>query len=162
MLCAIKTHKVFLINTMSVNSTVEQHISTNPAVIANRLKQAGMRPTRQRIMLCQLLWLHPQPRHVTAEKLHAESKEKGMKISLATVYNTLHQLTEIGLLSKVVIESGKTHFDTNTGEHQHIVNEVTGEIMDLPQDSCILSAVNLPEGMALSTVDVVVRVRPEA
>lgn len=139
---------------------MEQIGTTNPALIVHKLKQAGLRPTRQRLLLCQLLWSPPQPKHVTAESLHAETKVKGAKISLATVYNTLHQFTEIGLLSKVTLESGKTHFDTNTKPHQHIINEVTGEIVDIPAEDCFLPQLALPAGMALSTVDIVVRVRP--
>ena len=136
--------------------------TNNPALIAQKLKQAGLRPTRQRLLLCQLLWSPPQPRHVTAEVLHSETREKGAKISLATVYNTLHQLTEMGLLTKVTLESGKTHFDTNTQPHQHIINEVTGEIVDLPAEACVLEGLDLPAGVALSAVDIVVRVRPSA
>ena len=79
-----------------------------------RLKAAGLRPTRQRLALTRILFENGH-RHVTAETLHAEAKTAGVDVSLATIYNTLHQFTTVGLLREVVIDTGKAYFDTNTG-----------------------------------------------
>src|SRR5258705_6114271 len=84
-------------------------------VIAERLKHAGLRPTKQRIALGVLLF-GGGDRHVTAEMLHDEAVRDAIPVSLATVYNTLHQFTEAGLLREVAIEGAKTFFDTNTSD----------------------------------------------
>jgi Fur family iron response transcriptional regulator len=128
--------------------------------MAQALRDAGLRPTRQRLLLCELLWSGNTHRHVTAEMLYNESQARGAKISLATVYNALHQLTNAGLLSKVMLESGKTHFDTNTTPHQHMLNEATGEIMDVCANTYRLRDIPLPSDLTLSGIDIVLRVRP--
>lgn len=84
-----------------------------------RLKRVGLRPTRQRLALAGLLF-GDSYRHVTAEALHAEAAEAGVRVSLATVYNTLHQFVKVGLLDEVVVDPGKSYFDTNTAEHHQI------------------------------------------
>src|ERR1700722_2837022 len=81
-----------------------------------RLRRVGLRPTRQRVELASLL-LTGSDRHVTAESLHDEVNGAGMKVSLATVYNTLHQFTAAGLLRQVVVDAARGYFDTNTGDH---------------------------------------------
>ncbi|HUJ47550.1 MAG TPA: Fur family transcriptional regulator [Rhizomicrobium sp.] len=123
-----------------------------------RLRAAGLRPTRQRIALAGLLgWEH---RHVTAEALHEEAKRAGIPVSLATVYNTLHQFTHAGLLNQVVVDSARSYFDTNTGSHQHFFCEDDGELIDIPGDAIEVSRVpQPPKGMAVDRVDVVVRVK---
>jgi Fur family iron response transcriptional regulator len=87
--------------------------------VLDRLKDTGLRPTRQRLALAKLL-LEVGDRHVTAEQLHCEASDTGIKVSLATIYNTLHQFTKANLLREVVVESGRAYFDTNTNEHCHI------------------------------------------
>src|SRR5690348_12124416 len=82
-----------------------------------RLRAAGLRPTRQRTALAELLG--SEHRHVSAESLLKDARKAGVPVSLATVYNTLHQFTDAGLLREVVVASGRTYFDTNTGDHQH-------------------------------------------
>src|SRR5262249_2731190 len=78
-------------------STMESHSARPFAPIVQRLRQAGLRPTRQRLCLARLLF-EPGDRHVTAEQLHSEANAARVEVSLATVYNTLHQFTEAGLL----------------------------------------------------------------
>jgi Fur family iron response transcriptional regulator len=87
-----------------------------------RLRSAGLRPTRQRLALVRLLFDHGD-RHVSAEALHAEAQRAGVRVSLATIYNTLNQFTEAGLLREVVVEAGRSYFDTNTGDHHHFFFE---------------------------------------
>ena len=96
-----------------------------------RLRQAGLRPTRQRVELAGLLF-RDHDRHVTAESLHDEVTEAGVKVSLATVYNTLHQFTEAGLLRQVIVDAARSYFDTNTGDHQHFFLEKEGLLIDIP------------------------------
>ena len=123
------------------------------------LREAGLRPTRQRIALADLLF-EAGPRHLTAEILHEDAMLRGIPVSLATIYNTLHQFTAAGFLREVVIDGSKTYFDTNVSEHHHFYVEDTGEIIDVPgkgiNPCCMPDA---PEGMEVAHIDVIVRVR---
>ena len=127
--------------------------------VLDRLKDAGLRPTRQRLGLAKLL-LEVGDRHVTAEQLHYEASDAGIKVSLATVYNTLHQFTKANLLREVVVEAGRAYFDTNTNEHSHIFHQDTGELCDIPHHA--LSTLELPDppaGTEIDRVDVIMRVK---
>jgi Fur family iron response transcriptional regulator len=125
--------------------------------ITERLKAAGLRPTRQRIALGRLLFSNGD-RHVTAEALHDEAIREQIPVSLATIYNTLHQFTEVGLLREVAIEGSKTYFDTNTSDHHHFYFEHEGVLMDIDcAESPVLSVPLPPEGMEISRIDVLVR-----
>lgn len=106
------------------------------AELAEKLRGAGLRPTRQRLALGGLLFASGD-RHVSAEILHAEASAAGEQVSLATVYNTLHQFTEAGLLRELAIDGGKAYFDTNTSNHNHFFIEEHGELMDIPGDSTL-------------------------
>jgi Fur family iron response transcriptional regulator len=129
------------------------------AEATQRLRTAGLRPTRQRLELAHLLFAHGD-RHVTAETLHGEAVKAGAKVSLATVYNTLHQFTEAGLLRQVVVEAGRFYFDTNVDAHQHFYVEDDGTLIDIPgEDVAVSSVPEPPKGTALSRIDVVVRIR---
>tara|TARA_A100001037_G_C14630571_1_gene405640 strand:+ start:109 stop:528 length:420 start_codon:yes stop_codon:yes gene_type:complete len=131
------------------------------AHVLDRLKSAGLRPTRQRLALAKLL-LEDNYRHVTAEQLHGEATDAGIKVSLATVYNTLHQFTNAKLLREVVVESGRAYFDTNTSEHQHLLNEDTGELFDIAEESIQFSAFpSLPCGTKIDRIDIIVRVKSD-
>lgn len=127
--------------------------------VVDRLRRVGLRPTRQRLELAGLLF-KGQDRHVTAESLHEEITSLGLKISLATVYNTLHQFTHAGLLRQVVVDAARGYFDTNTGDHQHFFLEDDGTLIDIPGQDISVSGVPVPPaGMTVDRVDVVVRVR---
>lgn len=128
--------------------------------VLDRLRDSGLRPTRQRLALGKRLF-DGQDRHITAEALHAEVRQGGMHVSLATVYNTLHQFTDAGLLREVVVDGAKTYFDTNTTTHHHFYDAQSGQLSDIPGDSVnILKLPEAPEGMAIESVEVVVRLRP--
>ena len=117
--------------------------------VVDRLRHVGLRPTRQRVEL-----------DVTAESLHEEVTGLGLKISLATVYNTLHQFTHAGLLRQVVVDAARGYFDTNTGDHQHFFLEDDGTLIDIPGQDISVSGVPVPPaGMTVDRVDVVVRVK---
>src|SRR6202000_1882608 len=97
---------------------------------------------------------------VTAESLHDEVTDAGVKVSLATVYNTLHQFTQAGLLRQVVVDAARSYFDTNIGDHQHFYCEDESRLIDIPGDSIAVAGVPAPpKGTKIDRVDVVIRVR---
>ena len=131
---------------------------TSPDLIG-RLRDAGLRPTRQRVALARLLF-EGEHRHVTAESLHAEVRSTRLPVSLATVYNTLNQFRDAGLLREVVVAAGRSYFDTNTSHHHHFYVEGDGELHDFPSDKVMVEGLPAPpRGTRLSRVDVIVRVR---
>ena len=126
--------------------------------IIERLKAAKLRPTRQRLALARLLFERGD-RHVTAEQLHADVMAAGIKVSLATVYNNLHQFTGAGLLREVVVDSGRSYFDTNPASHFHFFHEATGRLEDIPIDDLVLGALpQLPENTSVKRVDAIIRI----
>lgn len=132
--------------------------------LIERLKSAGLRPTRQRLALSRLLFEgdgNPD-RHVTAEQLHGEAMGNGIRVSLATIYNTLNQFTRAGLLREVVVEPGRSYFDTNVDDHHHFFFEGSGRLMDIPGDSVQLERLpQAPEGAKVRRVDVIIRLEEE-
>ncbi|MFC1673215.1 iron response transcriptional regulator IrrA [Pseudomonadota bacterium] len=127
------------------------------AQVLEQLRSAGLRPTRQRLALAKLLF-EQGPRHVTAEKLHGEAQDSAIRVSLATVYNTLHQFTTAGLLREIVVDPARSYFDTTTHEHGHFFHEDTGYLEDIPGDVSLNAMPAAPEGAKITGVDVVVRV----
>lgn len=128
-----------------------------PEEVAKVLRDAGLRPTRQRVALAHLLFASGD-RHVTAETLHEEALVRKVPVSLATVYNTLHQFTAAGLLREVAVEGAKAYFDTNTSNHYHFFCEHSGRLMDIATGSIRIEGLpEAPEGTAISRVDVLVR-----
>jgi len=122
----------------------------------------GLRPTRQRIALGKLLFLRGD-RHVTVDELHDEAVKAGVPVSLATVYNTLHQFTEAGLIRVLAVESERTYFDTNTSDHHHFFVEGRNEVLDIPiEDLGISNVPPPPDGMEIVHIDVVIRVRAKS
>jgi Fur family iron response transcriptional regulator len=107
------------------------------------LRAAHLRPTRQRLALVRLLF-EQGDRHVTAEQLYGEAVEAAVRVSLATVYNTLHQFIEAGLLREVVVNSGRFYFDTNVSDHHHFFFEDTGRLLDIPGEHVAVSGLPKP------------------
>ena len=130
--------------------------------VIDRLKEVGLRPTRQRLALAKLL-TEAGDCHLTAEQLHGQALNAGIRVSLATVYNTLHQFTEAGLLKEIVVDAGCSYFDTNVSEHHHFFFEDSSMLQDIDGDSVTIA--RLPEppvGTAVRRVDVVIRVKDTA
>lgn len=123
-----------------------------------RLRAAGLRPTRQRVELGKLLFARGH-RHLTAETLHEEAERANVRVSLATVYNTLHQFTEAGMLREVSVDPARTYFDTNTSDHHHFFVEDENRLIDVDGDIQVGTIPAPPEGMQVTSVDIVVRVR---
>jgi len=125
----------------------------------DKLRKAGLRPTRQRLALAALLFGRGD-RHVSAEALHDEAVAGGVSLSLATVYNTMHQFTRAGLLREVTVDGTRTYFDTNTGDHHHFYCEEDGSLMDI--DGAAIEVAGLPHppsGTKVGRVDVIVRLK---
>lgn len=124
--------------------------------LRSRLMAAGMRPTRQRVALGGLLF-GKGDRHVTAEKLFEEALAADLPVSLATVYNTLHQFTDVGLLREIAVDGARIYFDTNVSEHHHFLLDGEG-LVDIPGAHVDVASLPAPPvGMRIARVDVVVR-----
>lgn len=133
------------------------------AIAANWLTDAGLRPTRQRLTLAQLLVGDGQNRHVTAESLHEAAISGDDSVSLATVYNTLKAFCDAGLMSEITVDGSRSYFDTRTDDHPHFFWEDDGRLSDAPADSVkITNLPDAPEGAEISKVDIVIRLRTKA
>jgi Fur family iron response transcriptional regulator len=129
--------------------------------VLERLREADLRPTRQRLALARLLFENGH-RHITAERLHEEAIVANIRVSLATVYNTLHQFTEAGLLREIVVDYGRSYFDTNTSDHHHFFHERSGRLEDIPPGEVVVAEVPAPPGgTRIRRVDVIVRLSSE-
>ncbi|MFC0194103.1 iron response transcriptional regulator IrrA [Aureimonas pseudogalii] len=144
-------------------STATRGGSRHPSFcVFERLRAAGLRPTRQRVALCSLIF-GAGDRHLSAEDLHEEAHKAGEPVSLATVYNTLHQFTDAGLVRPLSAEGQRTYFDTNTSDHFHFFVENDNTMIDIPDGTISVSDLpEPPEGMEIVNVDVVVRLRRKA
>lgn len=124
------------------------------------LTDAGLRPTRQRVTLAELLVGDGNHRHVTAESLFESVKRNGASVSLATVYNTLRAFCDAGVLQEITVDGSKSYFDTNTHDHPHYYWEQDGRVTDAPADKLVINSLpDAPDGMEIASVDVVIRLR---
>lgn len=151
---------------ISMTASMDSTLSTAPSAAATattaQLRAAGLRPTRQRVALAAILF-DGQDRHVSAEWLYDVAKQSGADVSLATVYNTLHQFTAAGLLREITVDSTRTYFDTNIGDHHHMFLEHEDKVIDVPSNAVSVNRLpDIPDGMELVSVDVLVRVRPKS
>ncbi|PTM39362.1 Fur family transcriptional regulator Irr [Bosea sp. 124] len=127
--------------------------------IRERLRRVGLRPTRQRVSLGWVLFARGD-RHISAEMLYEEAMKEKIPVSLATIYNTLHQFTQAGLLRELAIDGAKTFFDTDSSEHHHFVVDGENTVIDIPAEAVDVAALpEPPEGYEIARVDVVVRLR---
>lgn len=128
-------------------------------ILAERLRLAGLRPTRQRLSLAGILF-GAGDRHVSAESLHQEAVAARINVSLATVYNTLNQFKAAGLLREVAFEGDRSFFDTNTSNHFHYFIEETGRLVDIGTENLeIVGLPELPSGTEVDRIDIIVRLR---
>jgi len=130
--------------------------------VKSMLRDVGLRPTRQRMALGWILF-GKGDRHVTAEMLYEEATKAKVPVSLATVYNTLHQFTDVGLLRQVAVDGSKTYFDTNVTQHHHFFVEGENDLLDIPDTDVVVGRTPTPpEGYEVARIDVVVRLRRKA
>lgn len=140
--------------------SMQSHASEGFDRGADWLRAGGLRPTRQRLALAELLVGDGLNRHVTAESLFALASGSGERVSLATVYNTLRAFCEAGLMNEVVVDGSKSYFDTRTDDHPHFYWEDTHKLTDAPaEELTIASLPQVPDGMTVARVDVVIRLR---
>ncbi|MGE0628335.1 MAG: iron response transcriptional regulator IrrA [Hyphomicrobiaceae bacterium] len=141
-------------------ATVTTQATTYVKDHSRLLRRAGLRPTRQRLALARLLF--DGDRHVTAEELHAEALAGGQRISLATVYNTLHQFCDAGLLRELAVNGSRTYFDTNTSNHNHFYVEHENRLYDIPNEPVRVQGLPTPPpGLRIAHIDVIVRLVKE-
>jgi len=127
--------------------------------VKSMLRDVGLRPTRQRMALGWILFAKGD-RHITAEMLYEEATKAKVPVSLATVYNTLHQFTDVGLLRQVAVDGSKTYFDTNVSQHHHFYVEGENDLLDIPDTDVVVGKTPVPpEGYEVARIDVVVRLR---
>ena len=129
----------------------------------NKLRNSGLRPTKQRLKICEVLFNTKKTFHFTVNDLSKIISEKlKQKISLATVYNTVHAFKKKGHLKEISINSDKTYFDTNTSHHHHFFDSSTKELIDLSNDQVEKIKINtsLP-GKKISSVEILVKVENE-
>jgi Fur family transcriptional regulator, iron response regulator len=127
--------------------------------VKSMLRDVGLRPTRQRMALGWILFSKGD-RHLTAELLYEEATRAKVPVSLATVYNTLHQFTEVGLLRQIAVDGSKTYFDTNASDHHHFFVEGEDALVDIPEAGVTVEkAPAAPDGYEIARIDVIVRLR---
>ena len=127
---------------------------------AKWLETAGLRPTRQRLVLAGLLVGDGKDRHVTAESLFEASRHAGQRVSLATVYNTLRAFCDAGLLQEITVDGSRSYFDTRMDDHPHFYWEDSQTLTDAPADQLEIARLpDAPEGARVAKVDVVIRLR---
>ena len=144
---------------MSDRTQTARPVPSRKPCLTAVLRMANLRPTRQRVALAELLFGGPH-RHVSAEQLHGEAGLANVNVSLATIYNTLHQFHEAGLLREVAVDASRSYFDTDTSDHHHFYVEDEQRMIDIPASSVEFAALpDAPKGRQISHVDVVIRVR---
>ncbi len=125
--------------------------------LSNRLQSAGLRATPKRIAIGGLLF-DGQDRHVTADDVAAMARKAGVRVSLATVYNTLNQFVSAGLMKRITLDTDRTYFDTNITDHHHLFFEQNGVLHDIPGDSIRVEGLpEIPAGAKVRSVEVIVR-----
>ncbi len=138
--------------------THEKNATPDDAVLTERLREAGLRPTRQRVAIAALL-LDGRHRHVSADSLAREIRQTGAHMAGGTIYNTLNQFTEAGLLRRVTIHNEHSVFDTNTEHHHHFYDAEQDRLIDIPADEVLLASLpGAPEGHDIKAVDVLIHI----
>jgi Fur family iron response transcriptional regulator len=144
-------------DTDSAYAAADQTFPRDPEGV---LRDVGLRPTRQRVALAQLLFSRGN-RHFTAEMLYSEATQSNLQVSLATIYNTLNQFAKVGLLREIGVDGSTTYFDTRTSDHHHFFIEGIGEIRDIPSTQIRIGKMaSIPDGYEISRVDLVIRLKP--
>ena len=133
---------------------------TNLNIYTIKLRNSGLRPTRQRLKICEVLFSTEKTFHFTINDLAKIIEEKiSKKISLATVYNTVHAFKKKGYLKEISINSDKSYFDTNVTEHHHFFDEDTNQLIDCHKDE--IDTVNVKKnitGKKIKSVEVLIKV----
>ncbi|MBR0781009.1 transcriptional repressor [Bradyrhizobium iriomotense] len=151
---------MFVIDTLDAELSAQSEIRDSECSAFRRLRDAGLRPTRQRVLLADLLFGQGQGhRHVTAEMLFAESVEANIQLSLATVYNTLNQFTQAGLLRRIGPDGSRSFFDTNTTVHPHFYLHGEDWLIDVPETLVLEQMPEPLPGHEISRLDIIIHIR---
>ena len=142
---------------MIIDKKVIDPLSTYNMAL-RKIKESGIIPTKQRRVLAKILF-EKGNRHISAENLFDEVKREDRKISMATIYNTLKQFTNLGLIREIVVDKNKSLYDTNNKPHYHLYIEDEGKVHDIPTDNINLNLPSVPACLNLHNIDVIVRVR---
>ena len=126
----------------------------------DRLRSSGLRPTKQRLTICKILFDRKDTFHFTIDKLKKKiEKNTKSKISLATVYNTVHAFKNNGYLKEISLQGNKTFFDTNSKSHHHFYDQDTGDLVDIKNEDIILSKLpSTPKGKKIKEIEVTVSI----
>ena len=126
----------------------------------DRLRSSGLRPTKQRLTICKILFDRKDTFHFTIDKLKKKiEKNTKSKISLATVYNTVHAFKNNGYLKEISLQGNKTFFDTNSKSHHHFYDQNTGDLVDIKNEDIILSKLpSTPKGKKIKEIEVTVSI----
>ena len=136
-------------------------ISNNTKMYAQKLRSSNLRPTKQRLKICQFLFNREKTFHFTVETLNKKiNKNKGMKVSLATIYNTVEAFTSAGYLKEILTSKNKSYYDTNIKSHHHFYDEGSKELTDIHYSQIKLSKVPVPpKGKKIKNLEVVIRIQ---
>ena len=136
-------------------------ISDNLKMYAQKLRSSNLRPTKQRLKICQFLFNREKTFHFTVETLNKKiNKNKGMKVSLATIYNTVEAFTSAGYLKEILTSKNKSYYDTNIKSHHHFYDEGSKELTDIHSNQIKLSKVPVPpKGKKIKNLEVVIRIQ---
>jgi Fur family iron response transcriptional regulator len=137
---------------------VQKQHAARSKELRSKLRDVGLRPTRQRIALAELLF-RAGDRHLTAETLYEEARATRYPPSLATIYNTLNQFAEHGLVREIAVYGSKVWYDTKTGPHYHFYLEDEDKLFDIPEALIPTLDIPAPEGLEVCAIDVVVRLK---
>jgi len=139
-------------------SPAQREVGDGPFSAFSRLRDVGLRPTRQRVLLAELLFGQGD-RHVTAETLFAEAATANIQLSLATVYNTLNQFTQAGLLRRIGPDGSRSFFDTNTTVHPHFYLDGEDILIDVPETLVLEQVPDPLPGHEISRLDIIIHIR---
>ena len=136
-------------------------ISNNLKMYVQKLRSSNLRPTKQRLKICQFLFNREKTFHFTVETLNKKiNKNKGMKVSLATIYNTVEAFTSAGYLKEILTSKNKSYYDTNIKSHHHFYDEGSKELTDIHYSQIKLSKVPIPpKGKKIKNLEVVIRIQ---
>ena len=136
-------------------------ISNNLKPYVQKLRSSNLRPTKQRLKICQFLFDREKTFHFTVESLNKKiNKNKDTKLSLATIYNTVEAFTNAGYLKEILTSKNKSYYDTNIKSHHHFYDEESKELTDIKYNQIKLSKVPIPpKGKKIKNLEVVIRIQ---
>ena len=136
-------------------------ISDNLKMYVQKLRSSNLRPTKQRLKICQFLFSREKTFHFTVETLNKKiNKNRATKVSLATIYNTVEAFTSAGYLKEILTSKNKSYYDTNIKSHHHFYDEESKELTDINYNQVKLSKVpNPPKGKKIKNLEVVIRIQ---